>query len=129
MTKLEETFYHFNNVTICKLFSKVTGQTFYGEAKCSPEDEDNFSERKGEEIAARRAEIALLRYCRESLKEQMASFKHLICCMEQAKDFNHKDRNYRLTKRSYYDIKEIYTCIREDIAEAQKELKAYTGRV
>ena len=121
-------FRHQENVTICTIFSVSTGMTFYGEAKCAPEDEDKYSEKIGEYIAEERAWIALLRHCRVSLEDTIRAQAHLINCMEQIKDFNHKDREYRILKRDYYYNREALKELRTYIANAQSALRYYIGR-
>ena len=122
-------FLHFDNVTICTMRSDTTGQTFVGMAKCAPEDEDKYNERTGENIAEARAAIELLRSCRASLIDTIATQEHLMGCMEQSNSFNPKCNEFRLLRRNYHDNIDILAEIRNQIVQEQRALDYYIGRI
>lgn len=118
---------HYEGLTVCKLFSESTGMTFYGEARCHEEDKDNYNPMVGEQIATARAHIALLRYCKNSLKNIAENQKHILDCATHSKKFNPKSNEYRLLKRNFYQTIEDIKTIEEEIKANQDYLKYYIG--
>lgn len=117
-------YYHYENVTICVVTNEVTGMTFYGEARCAPEDEDKYSERTGNFIAGSRAHLCALRHSKICIEESIREQRHVIDCMRHSSKFNKKSNEYRLAIRHYYQSKEDLEAIK-DLIKAEKASLAY----
>ena len=112
-------------VTTCAL-KDVKNNIFIGEAHCHPDDMDMMNRLTGSEIAYRRAYIKFLKHMRDTeFVPQLSILKHMYSCMEQAADFNPKDNNIRLMKRSIDNYSAAVDMIRAAIRDERNDLHTY----
>lgn len=108
-----------SGVTTCEITDKVTGKIYVGAAMCHPDDADMMSEKTGQEIAYRRAEISLLQAHRAELKLELRSLKQLYYSMDRSKNFKPKSYEARMLFRQM-NIRQDDIDTYADIIESKK---------
>lgn len=111
--------------TLC-ILTDTKQHEFIGVAQCHPDDIDMQNQMTGCEIAFRRAYIKYLKAVRDmEIVPQLNILKHMYTCMEQAADFNPKDNNARLMRRSIENYAAAADVIRENIRNNRNDLYKY----
>ena len=111
---------------IYQCYLTYNGITFYGEAKCHPDDYDMCSERTGYFIAEMRANIQKLRWCRDyEVMPMVKHYRHFYDCLSHSSKFNKDSYEAHMIlkelKKWEYELK----AIRQDIKDERKYLKEY----
>lgn len=100
-------------------------KTYYGTALCHPDDKDMMSERTGQEIAFRRAEIQALRGFRDEIKLELKSLKQLYYSINRSKYYNAKSYEARMLNRQIKTKESDLQTVKEYIKQKDKELRDY----
>ncbi len=112
-------------VATCILMDKQ-GNTYFGQAKCHPEDKDMMSEHTGLEIAYRRAALRYLCHVRNNIiKPELKTLKTFYHSINSNKDY---DENHYIVKRLLKHInfaQQDLDDINSEITHGRKELKDY----
>ena len=111
-------------ITYCRL-EDARGRVGVGQAICHDEDADMISWRTGEEIAFRRAKIALLCQERDEIKQRLAALNQLYYSMKHSKQFNKKSYENRMLQRQIRITEFDLTTIKEMLAYERQFLKDY----
>ncbi len=100
-------------------------KTYCGAALCHPDDKDMMSERTGQEIAFRRAEIQALRGFRDEIKLELKSLKQLYYSINRSKYYNAKSYEARMLNRQIKTKESDLQTVKEYIKQKDKELRDY----
>ena len=102
------------------------GMTFYGEAKCHPDDYDMCSDRTGYFIAEARANIAKLRYCRDhEIMPMVKQYRHFYDCVSHSTHFNTDSYEAQAIRREWNRWEKQLLAIKEDIKHEKEYLNLY----
>lgn len=115
-------------ITEC-ILTDGKGNTFYGSAKCHPEDRDMMNEHTGYEIAYQRAFLNALRFYRDNeLKNKYASLKHFYHVINHSKHFNEHSYEVKMLKRQMHMFEEDLETIKTIINDTKQRLLEYIAQ-
>lgn len=100
-------------------------KTYCGGALCHPDDADMMSERTGQEIAYRRAEIAALRGFRDEIKLELSSLKQLFYSINRSKYYDPKHYEARMLNRQIKMKESDLEIVKNHIKIKSEELRKY----
>lgn len=121
---LDYKFEHCDSYYQCYL--KYGTMTFYGEARCHPEDEDMKSERTGYFIAECRANLQLMRWRRDyEIMPMVKEYKHLYNSLAQSPKFDKESCAAKAILREWKKWERELEATREDIKNEKNYLRNY----
>lgn len=98
---------------------------YFGEAHCHTDDQDMMSQKTGEEIALRRAEIHALQGYKAELRIRLSALNQLYYSMKHSTHFNENSYENKMLQRQLSLIKSDLEIINEIILTKQKALKIF----
>jgi hypothetical protein len=121
---LDYRFSHYDYTYQCQI--NYNGITFFGEAKCHPDDYDMCSERTGYFIAETRANLAKLRYCRDhEIMPMVKHYKHFYDCISHSSKFNKESYETEMIYREKRKWEKALEAIRDEIKHNREYLRQY----
>lgn len=112
-----------SGVATCILYDGT--KTYCGSAMCHPDDRDMISEKTGQEIAYRRAEIEALKGYREEIKIELKTLKQLYFSMNRSKYYDNKHYEARMLLRHIKMKETDLDTVKTYINNKQTSLKDY----
>ncbi len=116
-------FDEYNGTTVCKM--TYDGKEFFGHAVCAPEDMDMLSKKTGEEIALRRCSIAVLKYEKQKIKNELNGLKTLYYSINTSKRYNPKSYEAVMLNRQIKMRVEDIADLEQEIKETDEYIKNY----
>ena len=102
--------------------------TYYGTAKCAPDDKDMMSEKTGCEIAWTRANISYMQKQKEKVRYQIEALQHYKSTVLQSKTLiidDNVDYLFRRLNKEIYNLRQEHYELQSQIDVAKTRLREY----
>ena len=112
-----------DNTIVCYL--EDNGEVYYGMAQCHPDDQDFFSARTGEHIAASRAYMAYLKDLKRIIKIEQSSLTQLRACLNSNHKIDKKSIEMQTIAKFINKLQQEKLSIEQDMREERRSLNNF----